>query len=230
MSNECGYVDLRTDGINWGYNRGGCFICEVSTEGEWLSDTALAAACEQTCSADPSCIAYEYAHLAFHSFLKFRGSGNCCLAYDDANESVPVYAPRGFGNNCEKEANCWNRVEKNDTTCNDVMQPHPICRQIYEWNDSDLHLQTNLVQNGCIPEDLSFLGSDEEVVYQKRLDTAAPKCVPSEDSSPAPTSNKESSPIEPAESHAAPSLLRSSSIVRWDSLLFVGIVWKLITK
>ena len=174
---SCPFDEPRTDGINWGYNKGGCFVCEESVEGEWLTDDDLYAACEQTCASDPDCIAFEASMTPLDALSQFRGSANCCLSHNLADESSPVYIESGSSSdNCEKEANCWIRVDKSiDKTCDsNLIDPHPKCRRTYEWDDADLVPQIDFVNGGCIQ--VGFSSADQNI-YDTLMDSASTACL-----------------------------------------------------
>ena len=185
----CKFQAPHTDGFNWAYNKGGCFICEESFEGSWLTEQALLDACQQTCASDSQCIGYEVSLPQLDAFSQFRGSGNCCLEYNLADESSPLYIASGSStDNCEKEANCWYRVDKTSVVEASVgtpqcdssrINPHPKCRQIYTWEDAHLVYFVDYVNNKCVPVDAGFDAVSDQNIYNTLLDTASEACLAS---------------------------------------------------
>ncbi|CAB9522926.1 expressed unknown protein [Seminavis robusta] len=162
---QCSFEEQ--EGILWGYNRGGCFICHDDSD-NLLTDQALEEACKQTCAADLNCVAYEFSKSPLDALSVYRGSGNCCLEYDTNDAATEYLVLPGTANNCQKETYCWTRLQRDTTDACPSETFSTQCRQIYEYSEQVGADHVTLIEQGC--------GIDD-IVYQSLLDSASQQCM-----------------------------------------------------
>ncbi len=74
-------------------------------------------------------------------------------------------------NECQLDAMCWTRFERNKVNCNIVEEPSGLCERIWkgrEFNEDEIRSKIDFVANGCP------FGGDNE--FEKMMEEAYAQC------------------------------------------------------
>lgn len=170
-------------------NDGGCFFCAKFRGSTYpISDLGeLSLHCQQMCDNDPKCTAYTIAREAtLHAHEYYWGSAaNCCLEREEHPPEIFIDAQNSDEpNTCEKEAMCWTRYEKEQSSACDKNEKKSkskqkmsnVCEPIWKArkiNDKKKKKHVDFIKNGCPYKSKTFKSMLKEAYQQCKAEVEA---------------------------------------------------------
>lgn len=172
------YTQIKPGVITYEVDDGGCFFCGKFPQSQFpLEGDDLAHHCKQMCDADPTCISFAVARSpVLHAVEYHWGStANCCLDRTVAPAELWVDGhdvdPKKEPNECQMEAMCWTRFERNKVNCDITEEPSGLCEVVWkgrEFTEDEIHDKIDFVTNGCP------FGGDKE--FEQMMQEAYHQC------------------------------------------------------